>query len=570
MLRRGFVALLVTSILMLGLSCLRAYSQERVQYGGTLTFTGYFPGGTPMSWDNADWIWRHGLDTGFYIEHLLMGDLQKGPRGSKKFSFTNGGDHIPGDCLRGELAERWEVKKNPLSIVFTLRKGVMWQEKPGVMKARELIADDVVYSLNRIKSSPKAQSSFTELIDRFEAKGKYTVIVYLKEWNPNWTYYVGYGYYDGIQAPEAEKAQGGFKQWKNACGTGPFMLEDYKDAHSITYVKNRNYWDSETIKGQHYKLPFIDKAVMMILKDESTQLASLRTGKLDLCLNLNNRQMLDLKKNRPELLWSKFPPLGEHHIALRTDKKPFDDIRVRRAINMAIDKNALIKTFYGGEGVLVNIPYQMTNTAIYTPLEKLSPPVKELFIYNPEKAKKLLSDAGYPNGFTFKVHMGTSVTEMIEYMSMIAGMLAKVGITMEIDVMDYPSALSLLMKKAHKEAIYVKDTHGVPLLYLKKEFGTGQLYNASMISDPYIDKTVDRLTTDPNLTQKQMEAELKKLGVYIMEQAPMVFLPSGYGYTAWWPWVKNYYGEIRVGGHRAGPIIARIWIDQELKKKMGY
>ncbi len=63
---------------------------------------------------------------------------------------------------------------------------------------------------------------------------------------------------------------------------------------------------------------------------------------------------------------------------------------------------------------------------------------------------------------------------------------------------------------------------------------------------------------------------MKKLSVYIMEQVPCVILPTAYTYAAWWPWVKNYYGEIRVGAHRASPIISRIWIDQELKKKMGY
>jgi peptide/nickel transport system substrate-binding protein len=573
MLRRCFWTLLVVSVLMLSLFYSGAYAasaQGKVQYGGKLIYTGYFPGGTPISWDNADWNWRHGLDTGFYIEHLMMGDLQKGPRGSNKFSFKTGGDNIPADCLRGELAEKWEVKKDPLRIVFYLRKGVMWQERPGIIKVRELVADDVVYSMTRLKNSRKALKRFTDIIDRFETKDKYTVIAYLKEWSPNWAYYLGYGYYEGIQAPEQEKGPGGAGQWKNACGTGPFMLEDYKDGHSITYSKNPNYWDSEVIKEKKYKLPFVDKSILMIMKDESTQLAALRTGKLDMCLNLNDRQKEDLKKSTPALVWSEFPPLGEHHIALRMDKRPFNDIRVRRAMNMAIDKNALIKTFYGGEGVLVNIPFQITNKAIYTPLDKLPPAAKELFIYNPEKAKKLLIEAGYPNGFTFKVHFGGSVAETGDYLSMITAMLAKVGITMEIDAMDYPSSLSILNKKTHKDAIYIKDTHGLPLLYLQREFGTGELYNASMISDPRIDKTVDRLNTDPNLTQKQIDAELKKLGVYIMEQAPIVFLPSGYVYTAWWPWVKNYYGEIRVGAHRAGPIFARIWIDQELKKKMGY
>ncbi len=85
-----------------------------------------------------------------------------------------------------------------------------------------------------------------------------------------------------------------------------------------------------------------------------------------------------------------------------------------------------------------------------------------------------------------------------------------------------------------------------------------------------MDKTWQDTVENPKLTDKQALEAMKKLSVYIMEQVPCIILPTAYAYVAWWPWVKNYYGEIRVGAHRASPIIARIWIDQELKKKMGY
>ena len=91
-----------------------------------------------------------------------------------------------------------------------------------------------------------------------------------------------------------------------------------------------------------------------------------------------------------------------------------------------------------------------------------------------------------------------------------------------------------------------------------------------MMSDPYVDKTWDEVSGNPNLTAKQANAELKKLIVYAIDQAPAIILPQPYSYVAWWPWVKDYYGEKRVGCQRSGPIHARIWIDQEMKKKMGY
>lgn len=562
-------AILVLAFLVVALFATAATAADKVQYGGTLTFTDYYPQINPITADAADWNWKHGYDTGYFMEHLLMGDLQKGPRGTKQFSFQTSGCYMPPEVLRGELAERWEVKKNPLQIIIHLRKGVMWHDRP-VMKSRELVADDVVYALSRIKASRKAIPKYMEFIDRLEAKDKYTVIMHLNEWNSEWYYYTGYGYYDAIQAQEQDKAPGGAARWANVTGTGPFILDEYKDGHSLIFKKNPNYWDTEIVDKKKYKFPFVDRAVMMLMKDESTRLTALRTGKLDMMTAMGWRQMREMKKTTPELIWSKFPTINVSILSLRMDRKPFNDVRVRRAVNMAIDRKSLINTFNGGEAEVVNFPFPRLFKTVYTPFEKLPPTAQEVFTYNPEKAKKLLAEAGYPNGFHFKVLHGGSESETIDFLSMVAAMLAKVGVKMEIDLMDYPSALSKMTKKNHDHSYYLVADAGTPLVMIRKTFMTGQTWNPSIMSDPYIDNTWKKLNTDPRITQKQRDAELKKMGVYLIEQAPGILLPGGYGYTAWWPWVKNYYGELRIGAHRMGPVIARIWIDQELKKKMGY
>jgi peptide/nickel transport system substrate-binding protein len=561
--------LLLLLLLALGVFIDGTSAAEEPQYGGILRYLDLRPELNPLSWDNGDWVWKHGYDTGFYMEHLIMGDLQKGPRGTNEYAY-HAAAWIPPEVMRGELVERWEVKKNPLRIVFHLRKGVEWQEKPGVMKAREFTADDVAYSMNRLKSARKAIPLYLDWIDRWEVLDKHTAVMHMKEWCADWAYRMGWGYYDAVQAPEQEKAPGGAARWQNACGTGPYMLTDYKEGHSQTYTKNPKYWDSEVIDGEKYKLPFTDKIVMTIIKDESTQLTALRTGKIDLMFNVDRRQVANLKKTNPQLQWSKKLFTNGYMLALRMDTKPFDDIRVRRALNLAVNKQEIMDSLFGGEAELVNFPFPKTFTSVYTPLEKLPPTARELFTYNPEKAKKLLAEAGYPNGFTFKVQVQNLPLLQTDLAAMVAAYLAKVGVKVELETMDYPSWLSRMTKKVHSAGFFYTTDHGNPFATIRKCFLSGQTWNAFMMHDEHMDKTWKATVENANLTEKQGFEEMRKLAVYAIDQAPAIWLPGMYFYTAWWPWVKNYHGEIRVGAHRAAPILARVWIDQEMKKKMGF
>ena len=181
-----------------------------------------------------------------------------------------------------------------------------------------------------------------DFVGKMETPDKYTVIINMTEWCVDWPYRMGWGFYDAIQAPEQEKAPGGPNKWENATGTGPFMITDYKDGHSQIYTKNPNYWDSEVINGKKYKLPFVDKIYISIIKDEQTQIAAFRSGKLDLLMAINWKYVDELKKSLPQLKWGRILGIGNFTMAMRMDRKPFNDIRVRRAMNLAINKKEII------------------------------------------------------------------------------------------------------------------------------------------------------------------------------------------------------------------------------------
>ncbi len=550
---------------LLGLAWAGTATAEAPKPGGTLDVGTVYITLSALSFDPADWNWKLNHDTGNYLEQLFAADLSKSTR--------NGGTHpfyadayLPTDAIRGELAESWEWKENPLRVDIKLRQGVMFPEKPGVMQARELTADDVVFSYNRLAGSPKAQAGYFDYLSNVEATGKHEVVFTFKEFHAEWDYRFGWGYYSPIYAKEL--ADAGIQNWKNAVGTGPFQLTDYVQGNSNTYTKNPNYWDKERIDGADYKLPFVDKVVYHTIKDEATQIAALRTGKLDILETVRWQNVESLKKSAPQLKWSRWLNMSGTFLAMRVDTKPFDDIRVRRALNYAVNKQEIVTSYYGGNAELFGYPQHPDYTGYFEPLPEMPDSIKELFQYNPDKAKKLLVEAGYPKGFTFKVQVCACNADHMDLLPLVAAYLEQVGVKLEIQPMEYAAFLSAMTSKTNAPGYFMNNGHTNPTRTLHKSFFTKEVWNPSQWSDPAYDaKLMEMYRTRDEPARQKIVKELTR---EILDKAPYIWLPTPYNYTAWWPWVKNYGGELRAGAVRPGPIYARLWIDQDMKKQMGH
>ena len=555
---------LLGGVMGLGLLAAPVLAQEKPKYGGTLEVGTVYVTLSALSFDPADWNWKLNHDTGNYLEQLFAADLSK--------SVRNGGKHpfyadawLPTDAIRGELAESWEWKQNPLRVEVKLRKGVMFPEKPGVMAARELTADDVVFSFYRLAKSPKAQTGYFDYVEKVEAKDKYTVDFLFKEFHAEWDYRFGWGYYSPIYPKEM--ADAGATNWKNGNGTGPFMLTDFVQGSSNTYSRNPNYWDKEKIGGEEYKLPFLDKVVYRTIKDEATFLTALRTGKLDLLEAIRWSAADDLKKTTPQLKWSRWLNMSGTFLAMRVDTKPFDDIRVRRALNYAVNKQEIVKAYYGGNAELFAYPQHPDYVGYFEPLDSMPASVKELFVYNPDKAKKLLAEAGYPKGFSFKVQVCSCSPDHMDLLPLVAAYLEQVGVKIEIQPMEYAAFLSAMTTKTNAPGYFMNNGHTNPTRSLHKSFYTKEVWNPSQWSDPAYDAKINAMYREPDEGKRQ--ALIKELTREILDKAPYIWLPTPYVYTAWWPWVKGYNGELRAGAVRPGPIYARMWIDQDIKKAIG-
>ena len=535
------------------------------QYGGTLNIGHHHVTLSPLSWDPADWTWKYNQDTGLATETLFAADLSKSQGRGGKHRFISDA-WLPTDAIRGELAENWKWSENPLRLDINLRKGVMFPARAGVMASREMVADDVVYSYNRLDKSPKKIPTYFDHIDKVETTGKHSLRFTFKNYFSEWDYRFGWGYYSAIVPKEVSDAGAG--NWKNLNGTGPFTLTDVVMGSAVTFTKNDLYWDKEKIGSQSYKLPFVDKIIYRTIKDEASFLTALRTAKLDVLENIRWSAVDELKKNAPALKWKQRVHTFGTFLAMRVDTKPFDDIRVRRALNMAVNKQEIVKSYYGGNAELFGYPMHPDYIGYYEPLDKMPIAAQELFVYNPDKAKALLAEAGFPKGFTFKTQVCSCNPDHMDIIPLIAAYLEKVGVKLDIQVMEYGAFLSAMTTKTNAAGYFMNNGHSNPTTSIRKSFVSKQTWNPSQYSDPDFDKRMADAYLEKDESKRQLL--IKLLTRDIVEKAPYIWLPVQHTYTAWWPWVKNYDGELRAGAERAGPIHARMWVDQPMKKKMGF
>ena len=287
---------------LLGFSSQEAKNAEP-EYGGTVTVSGNHFDFPPTTFNPSSNIWTQFIYVEPYLETLLTGDwLKKGPRGTNEYGFSLS-PVVPTSVVTGELAESWSMP-DALTQVFKLRQGIMWQDKPGVMKAREFTAEDVVFCYrHKVSVFVEGHGEFQTVMDNIKsitAPDRYTVKIELNDIpNPDWQFLWGYGGWSRIYPKEMVDA--GMDDWRNGVGTGPFMIEDYVKGSHVSYVRNPNYWDTYTHNGKEYEIPFIDRMVKSLIVDETTKIAALRTGKVEWSI-IKYRNIPSLEKSNPELI----------------------------------------------------------------------------------------------------------------------------------------------------------------------------------------------------------------------------------------------------------------------------
>jgi len=535
------------------------------QLGGTLTYYGQYGNADPPSWDcvTTDSI----ADTMFenpYQQTLLTGDINTfGPRGNDDFSFQYALASEFGQYYGPELATSWTMTTNPLGVVYEIRPNVMWTGNSSIgMAPRPLTAADIAYSLNRDLTDSPIKGLYSSYIQSITASGPLEVTIVWSSFYAQWESPVGLD--AGVQAfiiPQ-EEVTAGANNWQNQVGTGPFILTNFVSGSSATYSKNPNYWGQTTINGKTYSEPLIDTLVYPIIPDESTALAALRTGKIDMWAQVPITDGPSLTSTAPDLIQTKWLSNRQDDLHFNCiGTSVFNSEAVRRAMYVATDLQTIANDVYSG-GVVYSWPIA-PGVPEFTPEDQLPSQDQLLYNYNPTTAKQMLAAAGYPNGFSCEVTINSSTTTYADTAAILVKDWAEVGVTLTIDQLpdaSYESAYSGVTYADSVMETYSTDDAWAPI------YSDAKGSEGCSVNDPTYNAMYAAAQADQDTTNRV--AQKKAMGVYILDQAYQIGFANPYVLNCYWPWIKNYDGEISAGNYSdIMPMVTQMWIDQTLQAK---
>ena len=419
------------------------------------------------------------------------------------------------------LATSWTMSDDGLTWTFKLRKGVKFHD------GTPFNADAVVFSLERQRDNkhPYYNDKFTRWDLKFSGIKQtrkvddYTVQIVLKEKFPvllaNLAGYVGY-----IVSPTAVKANAkGFRN--KPVGTGYFkFVKQVKDDY-IEYVANKDYWDGA---------PKLDKLIVKVIPDNEVRLLSLKKGTVHVADGLDYTHFADIKKS-PELKLYTAVSLGIAYMAMNTEKEgPMADPRVRHALQYAVNEDRIFKTvFYGyGEKAKQCVPSTWFG---HNP----SIPAYE---FNPEKAKKLLAEAGYPNGFKVSILGFTDprpyCPSPTDYVTLVKSDLEKIGIKVDIRMMLWNSYRAERVKGNFDLCLagYTSGTQDTDaLVYAMYHSSRKGLENIARVQNATVDKLLDagRSIYERDKRTKiyqQLADEIHKISPWLMSVHPVTSIAA--------------------------------------------
>jgi peptide/nickel transport system substrate-binding protein len=540
-----------------------ATQADVTQYGGTLTFISVLDVGI---FDGIATGQALGPVAQLVNEGYLEEDWTRGPAGTGEFNWVPNVSTTPDTCMN-MLAKSWEIPE-PGTVVYQVRRGVHWALNPKseasrLMNGREVTADDWIASFDYKMNPFSYMKAYVPQLfgtASWEKTGPWEVTLktpadLLVGWN-----WLAKGW---VFPTEIIAKYGNMQDWHNVVGTGAFMLTDYVPESSATLVRNHGYWQKDPVgPGKGNQLPYLDGVKILVVIDISTMAAALRTAKVDYFTGVDAPDARSILQYNPGIMHSTYMSGLPYVIRMRNDRAdlPYRDKKVRQALMLATDFNALKDDYYEGYAETLAFPVSSEAKQVYMPLDEMPESAQALYRYNPEKARQLLAEAQYPDGFTSRM-IYWSEFDFADMVSVLQAMWAKAGITLEPVPKETATFLSIAYSSSYEDMLLAPSIGGsaypncLTFFYFKSP-------NPSYFNDAVIEAAYKEVQKHVIVDMPEANRLFRELMPYTVEQSYYIPLPSPQNYSLWWPWLTNYHGETPI------QFAKYWWIDRDLKEEM--
>jgi peptide/nickel transport system substrate-binding protein len=437
-----------------------------------------------------------------------------------------------------QLAEEWSVRPEDKSKwVFKLRKGVKFHD------GSDFNADSVVWNLEKLfkKDAPQydpAQISATACcmldIQDWKKIDDYTIEINTGSPNAMTLYRMPWF---RIASPAQWKKYGSWAEFeKHPSGTGPFKVEEIVPGERAVLVRNADYWDKK-------RLPQLDKMVLQAIPDHNTRAAALLSGQVDFIESPPPDMIPRLEASGMKIVRNKYPHIWPYILRLAGDNTPFTDVRVRQAINLAIDRDGLVKLL-GGNAIPATGLFLSNSPWFGNPSFKIH--------YDPEAAKRLLQEAGYGPGKPLKFTMvispgGSGQMQPLPMNEFIQENLKKIGVQLDFKVVEW-QALRTIRNKGPLDPTNV-DVQGVnnswetanPATGLEALFASWKMSPKGInwgVNDPELDKLIQQILV--TFDRGEQDKLMQKAHEMVVDKAYWVYVVDDINVHALAPKIKGF------------------------------
>lgn len=411
-----------------------------------------------------------------------------------------------------ELAEKWDISADGKTYTFTLRQGVKWHN------GRTLTSADVKYSYERLgdKATASPNASLVAPIEKIETPNDTTVVITIK--SPDASFLTNLSSPASvIVAKEVVEKNGDLT--KVAVGTGPFKFKEYVPNTRVVLEKNADYWE----QGK----PYFDGIEMTPISDDTQRTTAVRTGTVDFIEYAPLKDIDQLKKDS-SLTMAGDQNTNIRFLAFNTKKPPFDNVKVRQAVSLAINRDAILGPAVYGAGTATKVLFPSTYWAALN--EKPDAP-------DIAKAKALLAEAGVKPGTKLTILSWQAYSFLSNAALVVQEQLKQIGLEADVDLQENAAFLQNYTDVKFDLSVSGTSAYVDPNDVYFRNFTTGQRFSLGY-SNPEVDKLVAAGVATTNRDErKKIYQDLQKL---LLQDLPWVNLYIANQYEAMKSYVKGY------------------------------